>query len=532
MSLIAISGFLFFTVLVVFISLYRSRRKKLNTLNRFFLADRNLGFLLVGCGLLFTNINTSTIIGENELVFSHNMTVMAWGVTSVLAMLLVSEFIMPMYMRLGIATTPHFLTARYGHGIGKMVSIIFLFGYVINLLPSVLYSGALALNGLFNFSEALKVDYRTAIWILVWVMGSTGCLFTILGGLKATTISETFLGLGLFAGGLLLPVFGLKYLGHGSIQQGLHVLLTNHKEHFNSIGSSSDPIPFGTLFTGMLLVNIYYWGTEQYIVQQALASKDLKTCQKGIALACLGKLISPLFLNIPGLIAVHVFARLHNTAEVFPMLTHLVSPSIISGFIAALIFGAALTTFNAGLNSSSTLFILNIYRPWLEKRAQPVQEKKLIRTAKRFEILVCFIAVMVAPLIIFVKHGFYTYVQTVNGFFNVPIFTIMFVGLVTRRVPALAAKVGLTFFIVSYGFTQLVFDLPIHFLHILAILFVMTCIIMFVIGKFYPMEEPYYPQTNNLVSLEPWKNRHIYAGILILLMILMFIIFSPLVLAK
>lgn len=523
---------MFFTGSVAAISLYKSRLKKADTLNRFFLADRNLGFLLVGCGLLFTNINTSTIIGENELAYTRNMTVMAWGITSVLAMLLVSEFIMPMYIRLGISTTPDFLTARYGHNVGKIVSVIFLFSYVINLLPSVLYSGALALNGLFNFSEAFKLDYGTTIWILVWAMGSVGGLFTILGGLKATTISETLLGMGLFAAGLILPVFGLKYLGHGSTQKGLNVLLTNHKEHFNSIGSSSDPIPFGTLFTGMLLVNLYYWGTEQYIVQQALASKDLKTCQKGIAVACLGKLISPLFLCIPGLIAVHIFAHMDNPAQVFPMLDRLVSPPIVSGFIAAIIFGAALTTFNAGLNSSSTLFILNVYKPWLEKRRQPVQEKKLIRTAKRFEIIVCLVAVLIAPFIIFVKHGFYTYVQTVNGFFNVPIFTIMFMGLVTRRVPAMAAKVGLTFFIVSYAFTQLIFDLHIHFLHILAILFIITCAIMFIIGKFYPMPVPYHHKTSNLVSLEPWKNRHIYTAILILMMILMFVVFSPLVLAK
>ena len=165
-----------------------------------------------------------------------------------------------------------------------------------------------------------------------------------------------------------MPIFGLQYLGHGSFLQGLHTVLTTHKEHLNSIGTSSDPIPFSTLFTGMLLVNLYYWGTEQYIVQQVLASKDLKTSQKGIAAACFGKLISPLVLNIPGLIAVHIFTNMHNTAEVFPRLDSLVSPPFIAGFIAAVIFVAALTTFNAGLNSSSTLFVLNIYKPWLEKR--------------------------------------------------------------------------------------------------------------------------------------------------------------------
>jgi SSS family solute:Na+ symporter len=223
---------------------------------------------------------------------------------------------------------------------------------------------------------------------------------------------------------------------------------------------------------------------------------------------------------------------MHNPAEVFPKLDSLVSPPFIAGYIAAIIFGAALTTFNAGLNSSGTLFVLNIYKPWREKKLKQILEKDLIRTAKKFEIIVCLAAMFIAPFIIFVKNGFYTYVQIVNGFFNVPIFTIMFMGFVTKRVPALAAKVGLTFFIVTYGLTQLVFDLHIHFLHILAILFVVTCSIMFVIGKLYPMPVPYQQKLNNQVNIEPWKNRHIYSGILLVLMILMFILFSPLILAK
>ncbi|WP_419788517.1 solute:sodium symporter family transporter [Mucilaginibacter sp. SP1R1] len=513
-------------------SWYKLRKNKLTTLNSLFLADRNLGFLLVGGGLLFTNINTATIVGENELTYTHNMSVMAWGITSVLAMLIVSEFLMPMYLKLGIATTPDYLRLRYSPGVGKLVSVVFLISYVVNLLPSVLYSGAVAFNGLFHFSDVWKTDYWTTIWLLIWVMGSIGCLYSLLGGLRAIAVSDTLLGLGIFAGGLLLPFFGLRYLGNGNMLAGLHILLNQHREHLNSIGSATDPIPFGTLFTGMLLVNLYYWGTEQYIVQQVLASKDLKNSQKGIAVACLGKLISPLLLNIPGLIAVHIFTHLDNPAEVFPKLDSLVSPPFIAGYIAAIIFGAAITTFNAGLNSSSTLFVLNIYKPWMEKRSRPTTEKSLISTAKKFEILICLLAMFIAPFIIFVKNGFYTYVQMVNGFFNVPIFTIMFMGFVTKKVPAIAAKIGLLFFIVTYGLTQLVFDLHIHFLHILAILFVITCGIMYGIGKLYPMPVPYSHQLNNLVDIKPWKNRHIYNAILLLLMVMMFLLFSPLGLAK
>ena len=532
MNWIILGSFLFFTGIVAFVSWYNSRRTRLNTLKGVFMADKSLNFLLVGGGLLFTNINTATIIGENELAYTHNMTVMAWGISSVLSMLIVSEFLMPLYLKMGISTTPDYLTARYGKGIGKLVSYIFLISYIVNLLPSVLNIGAVAFNGLFHFSDLWHTDYWTTIWILVWIMGGVGCLYTMLGGLKAIAVSDTLLGLGIFAGGILLPVFGLRYLGNGDISSGLHQLLNKHTEHLNSIGSATDPIPFSTLFTGMLLVNLYYWGTEQYIVQQVLASKDLKNCQKGIAVACVGKLISPLLLNVPGLIAVHIFTSLPNTAEVFPKLDSLVSPPFIAGYIAAVVFGATITIFTAGLNSSSTLFILNIYKPWLEKRSRQVKETDLIKTAKRFQAIICLVAMLIAPFIIFVKHGFYTYVQTVNGFFNVPIFTILFMGLVTKRVPAVAARIGLVFFIFVYAITQLVFDLPIHFLHILAILFVVTCVLMFIIGKCYPMQVPYEQQLNNVITVVPWKNRHVYTVILLVLMVGMFILFSPLVLAK
>jgi solute:Na+ symporter, SSS family len=532
MNVLTILSFLFFTVIVAVIAWYNTRKQKIDTLNGLFLANRSLPFMLVGGGLLFSNINTATIIGENELTFTHNMTVMAWGISSVFAMLLVSEFFMPIYLRTGISTTPDYLEARYDSSTKKIVSIIFLISYIVNLLPSVLYSGAVAFNGLFHVSDMFGSDYWATIWVLIWVMGAIGCLYSILGGLRAIAVSDTLLGLGLFVGGLLLPFLGLRYLGHGNIGQGLHIVLSSKTNHLNSIGTSSDPIPFSTLFTGMLLVNLYYWGTEQYIVQQVLASKDLASCQKGIAVASLGKMISILLLNIPGLIAVHLFTSLPNTAEVFPKMTSLVSPPFIAGYMAAIIFGAALTTFNAGLNSSSTLFVLNIYKPWLHKKGLKVSEINLVRIAKRFEIAVCLAAMFIAPFILFAKKGFYTYVQTVNGFFNVPIFTILFIGFVTKKVPPIAAKIGLVFFIGCYGSIQLFFDVRLHFLHVLFILFLLTSAIMLVIGRLYPLEQPYQQKRNNLVDIRPWKNRHIYAGILLILMVLLFVVFSKAGLVK
>ncbi|MBW8687486.1 solute:sodium symporter family transporter [Chitinophaga rhizophila] len=527
MNVGALLSFLLITGLVALISWYKTRRENLQTSSGLFFANRNLGFLVVGGALFFTNISAVQFIGENELVYTNNMSVMAWGLSSVLAMLLVSEFIMPVYLRSGISTTPDFLEERYDTGTKRFVSVIFLISYIVNLLPSVLYSGAISFNGLFRVSETLHIDYWLTIWILVWGIGLIGCLYTVLGGLKAVAISDTVLGIGMFAGGILLPYAALKYLGNGSAATGIELLLASKREHFNAIGGPQDAVPFPTIFTGMFLVNLYYWGTEQYIVQQALASRSLAESQKGIAVACAGKIISPLLLNIPGLIAVLLYPHLTNTAEVFPKIVSDVSPPVLTGFIAAITFGAALTTFNAGLNSASTLFVLNLYKPYKAWRTETVSERQLVRVSRRFELLVCLLAMLIAPFIVFAQQGLYTYIQTVSGLFSVPIFTILVVGLLHKRMPAIAAKIGLTFFIITYASSQLLIDTGLHFLHVLAILFVLTVILMLVTGAIFPRKEPFIQKWNNVVDLQPWKRRHWYTALLLLAMVALFVIFSP-----
>jgi solute:Na+ symporter, SSS family len=532
MNVGALLSFLLVTLLVALISWYKTRRENLQTAAGLFFANRNLGFLVVGGALFFTNISAVQFIGENELVYTNNMSVMAWGMSSIFAMLLVSEFIMPVYLRSGISTTPDFLEERYDTGTKRFVSGIFLVSYIVNLLPSVLYSGAISFNGLFRVSETLHLDYWLTIWVLVWIIGGIGCLYTVLGGLKAVAISDTVLGIGMFLGGILLPYAALKYLGHGSVSTGVDLLLAARRDHFNAIGGPQDAVPFPTIFTGMFLVNLYYWGTEQYIVQQALASRSLAESQKGIAVACVGKIISPLLLNIPGLIAVLLYPHMTNTAEVFPKIVSDVCSPILIGFIAAITFGAALTTFNAGLNSTSTLFILNIYKPMKAWRQQPVSEKQLIRVSRRFELLVCLVAMVIAPFIVFAQQGLYTYIQMVSGLFSVPIFTILVVGLLHKRMPAVAAKTGLSFFIITYGASQLLIDTGWHFLHVLAVLFVLTVVLMLVIAALYPRKEPFVQQWNNVVDLQPWKRRHLYTVLLLLAMVALFVIFSPWGLAR
>jgi SSS family solute:Na+ symporter len=520
--------FLLFLALVAVIAIYNTRKMRLNTTAAYFMGNRSLGFWMVGFSLFLTNMSCNTLIGENEFVYTNDMSVMAWGMSSVLAMIIVAEFFLPVYLKMGAITTPDFLGQRFGPRLKKFVSIFFLASYVVSLIPTVLYGSAVALNGIFHIDAALGISYFAAIWLLVIGVGIIGCCYTILGGFKAITISDLVQGAAFVIGGILLLAFGLRYLGNGRVVQGIQTILASKKEHLNAIGAAHSPIPFSTLFTGMFLINLYYWGMEQYIMQQALAARSLSQGQKGISLACLGKLAAPLFLNVPGLIAVHLYPHLTNTATVFPKLVSDVLPPVITGFIAAVVFGAAISTFNAGLNSSGTLFIMNLYKQWRRKAG----DRELVKAARIFQLSITIVAMCCSPFISKFNGGFYYYIQKVSSFFSVPVFTVMIVGFLTKKVSEAAATAGLVFFIIAYAVSQLVFDLPIHYLHVLGILFVATVALMLIVAKWKPMAAPYNAKNLAVVDLKPWRSRHWFFFILLILMAAVFILFSKAGLAQ
>ncbi|MBO9565395.1 MAG: solute:sodium symporter family transporter [Niastella sp.] len=523
MNLTGFICFLLCLATVAAVAIFKTRKIQLNTTVAYFMGNRTLGFWMVGMSLFLTNLSSNQFVGENEFVYTTDMTVMAWGMSSILAMLIVAEFFLPIYLRMGAVTTPDYLEHRFGPGLKKIVSLIFLASYLVTLIPTILYGSAVALNGIFHIDEALGISYFSAIWLLVVLIGVIGCCYTVLGGFKAITVSDLVQGTGLLIGGLALLWFSLRYLGDGSATKGVQTLLGSKKEHLNAIGGSHDPIPFSTLFTGMFLINLYYWGMEQYIMQQALAAKSLSQGQKGMSLACLGKLLSPLLLNVPGLIAVHLYPNITNTATVYPRLVGDVLPPIMTGFIAAIIFGAGISTFNAGLNSTGTLFIMNLYKPWRKGQAS---DRELVKAGRTFQLSITAIAMCFSPFILYFEGGFYHYIQKISSFFSVPVFTVMIVGFLTKRVPELAARIGLLFFIIAYTLSQFVFDIQMHYLHVVAILFIVTVLLILAIGKWKPLAEPYTPRNLAVVDLQPWRHRYWFFLLLIAGMAGAFFLFS------
>ena len=294
----------------------------------------------------------------------------------------------------------------------------------------------------------------------------------------------------------------------GSILGGLAKLTTEHPEKFNAIGTESSSIPFHTIFTGMVLVQLFYWGTNQQIIQRALGAKNLVEGQKGLMLAAFFKILGPIIVVLPGIIAFHMFdGQLERADQAYPKLVAEVLPPAFIGFFAAVLFGAILSSFNSALNSCVTLYGIDIYKEYINKDAP---ESLVVKKGKQFGIGLALFAMILAPFLYYASSGLFGYLQQVNGAYSIPILSVIVVGFLTKRVPAIAAKSGIIFAFVVYvvyivmsrGFN--LEWLP-HMLDVQAITFVSTIILMLVIGRLYPRDTDYVQTYTNEVDITAWK---------------------------
>jgi len=508
--MIQIISFIGFTALVAIIAYLATRKTNEKSSDGYFLGGRSLTAVVIAGSLLLTNLSTEQLVGLNGAAYKEGLLVMTWETLAAIAIVITALFLLPRYLKGGITTVPQFLEKRYDAQTKRITSILFLAGYVIIFLPIVLYSGALALNGMFGIPELLGVSEDTALWITVWGIGIVGSIYAIFGGLKAVAVSDLINAVGLLVGGMLIPYFGLKLIGDGDMMNGLNTLMSSQPERFNSIGSESSSIPFSTFFTGMMLVQVFYWGTNQAIIQRALGAVNLKEGQKGLMLASFIKILGPLIVVLPGMIAFYLFGgELENADMAYPMLVNKVLPTYLVGFFAAVLFGAILSSFNSGLNSSVTLFGVDLYRPFFNKDAT---DEQVVKAGKKFGIGLAIFAMLIAPLIAKFPGGLFAYLQEANGAYSIPILTIIIVGYLTKYVPAKAAKIGLASGVILYVISQFILkpyvfgaDNYPHFLHVMFILFVFNVIIMLLIGKYSPREEPYVQEYTKEVDITPWK---------------------------
>ena len=543
--------FIGFTALVAIIAYYKTRNEEA-TSDGYFLGGRSLTAGVIAGSLLLTNLSTEQIVGLNGSAYQSGLSVMVWETLAAVAMIVTAIFLLPRYLKGGLTTVPGFLAKRFDIRTKTLTSVLFLSGYVVVLLPVILYSGSLAISGMFDVPQLLGVSHTQSIWICVWGIGIIGSIYAVFGGLKAVAVSDSINAIGLLIGGLLIPIFGLMLIGeNGSIIDGLSVLVTENPDKFKSMGGTTDPVPFYTIFTGMMLVQVFYWGTNQQIIQRALGAKNLKEGQKGLLLASFIKILGPIIVVLPGLIAFHLFqGNLESADSAYPMLVKKVLPGAWVGFFAAVLFGAILSSFNSVLNSSVTLFGIDVYKQHINKAAD---EKTVVKYGKIFGVTLAIAAMFIA-LLIANAGSLFDYLQEINGIYSIPILTIIVVGYLTKRVPAIAAKVGLVsgcvlyiisqFFLKDYFIGSALEEASIagivdtaqlalieaqaypHFLDVMAILFVLNISIMLIIGKLYPREEAFVHEYTKQVDITPWKYTKLVGGIICVIVIGLYMYFA------
>ena len=494
MNTISIITFIFATGSVAFFTyrIVQKMKRSDNATEEYFTGGRALTWPVVAGSLLLTNLSTEQLVGLNGDVFGDKALVgLAWEALAAFAMIATALVFLPRYLASGFTTTPAFLEKRFDKTTRSMVSGLFLFGYVTVLLPVVLYTGSLALERMFNLDLPL--------WMIILLIGGLGSAYAIFGGLKSVAVSDTINGVGLLIGGLAIPFLGLAALGDGSFFGGLSILLNDKPEYLEvlarkNVDGNTVSVPWPTLFTGMMFIQIFYWSTNQVIVQRAMAARSLAEGQKGVLFASAMKLVGPLMLCLPGIIALHMTdLPIGRQDQVYGALVRYVLPDWSLGLFAAVLMGSILSSFNSGLNSASTLFSLQFYKGYINQNATP---DEIVKTGKQFGMLLAVLSIVIAPLLA-QTQSIFQYLQKVNGLYSVPIIGIFLLGITTKHVPAIAAKIGMVVGMAMYAFFSFenLHNVPeffadgngdLHWLHGYFISFVFSVIVMLAIGKMKP----------------------------------------------
>ncbi len=440
MSITDIATFVVFFLIVIGLSLWKSRRTGVaQNESDYFLGGRSLTWPIIGISIVAANISSEQMVGmAGSGAAEQGLAVSAWQLMGSVFIALIAVTLLPRFLRAGIYTMPEFLEYRYDAAARSIMAVVTVVIYVGVLLTAVLYTGATALQVLLDIPMARGV----------WIIGAIGTLYAATGGLKAIAYADLIQGCALLAGGMIVFFLGLDASGGWSefaTANAGKLKLLLFKGH-----PGYEQLPWYTVFGGMWIVMIYYCGLNQFIVQRNLAAKTLRDGQLGMIFAGALWLLIPFAIVMPGIMAGNLYseALADKSDAAYPtLIKHLVGPGL-RGFIFAAIAGAIVSTLASLLNSASTIASMDIYQRLLRPQAS---ERSVVLLGRVLTVVFVVLGCTTAPLL---SDGVFTFIQQFQGFIWPGVVAAFLGAFLLSRAPAAAGSVALLLGPVLYALFQ------------------------------------------------------------------------------
>ncbi len=403
-------------------------RKKQDNTEDYFLAGRNVGWFVVGASIFASNIGSEHVVGLAGAGASNKLPMLIYEIHAWIVLILGWVFL-PFYARSGVFTMPEFLEKRFDARARWILSIFSIIAYILTKISVTIYAGGVVVSAL------LGIDFWTGAIATVVLTG----LYTVLGGMRAVVYTEALQAVILIVGAAALTFIGLEHVGGWS-----SMAETVTPEYLNMWRSSSDPdFPWPALVITSTIVGVWYWCTDQYIVQRALTAKNIKEGRRGTIFGALLKLMPVFLFLIPGVIALTLKMRgeLHYDSpdQAFPILMSNLLPSGLRGLVAAGLLAALMSSLASVFNSCSTLFTVDIYK----KLKPDTPEDKLVRTGQIATVVVVIIGIIWIPIMANISGVLYEYLQKVQSYIAPPITAVFLLGIFHKRINSQGAFVTL-----------------------------------------------------------------------------------------
>ena len=446
--------FLFYFIVVASYGywIYNKKKSSQASTKDFFLAEGSLTWWAIGASLIASNISAEQMIGMSGNGFSMGLGISTYEWMAAATLIIVAVFFMPIYLKNNISTMPQFLSQRYNKTVSLIMAIFWLLLYIMVNLTSILYLGALAVSGISGLDFYTCMVFLAVFAVIITiggmkVIGYTDVIqvfFLVIGGLAATYLAVTLVS--------------SKYELTGLVN-GFKMMTQNHDDHFHMIYPKGNPnymsLPGLTvLFGGMWIVNLNYWGCNQYITQRALGA-DLDTARKGLLFAAFLKLLMPVIVTLPGIAAYALYQKgmfqqemlgvdgTFNQDRAYPVLLNLL-PMGLKGLSFAALTAAVVASLAGKANSISTIFTLDVFKPYFAKN---MSEKSLVRVGRIVIVIAMILAIVISPFMGIEKKGGFQFIQEMTGLLSPGIFAAFIMGFFWKKTNSAGA-----FFAIVGGF--------------------------------------------------------------------------------